>query len=116
MFSSPAFAQAAGAPAGGGVAGFVIQIVPLLLLFVIFWFLIIRPQAQRAKAHRAMVSAVKRGDDVVTGGGLVGRVTKVTDDEVEVELSPTVRVRAIKATLTGVTPKGTPAAANDAKA
>lgn len=127
MFASPAYAQAAGAT-GGGAAAFLIQMVPLVLLFVIFWFLIIRPQQRRAAAHRAMVSGVKRGDDVVTGGGLVGRVTKVTDDEVEVELAPSVRVRALKGTLTGVTPKGAAvpangsgaarpsAAANDAKA
>lgn len=117
MFSTPAYAQAAtGAAAGGGTAAFLIQIVPLILLFVIFWFLIIRPQQRRLKAHRDMVASVKRGDDVVTGGGLIGRVTKVGDDEVEVELSPTVKVRALKSTLTSVSPKGAPAAANDPKA
>lgn len=91
------------------------QIVPLILLFAIFWFLIIRPQQQKMKAHRAMVEAVKKGDEVVTGGGLVGKVTKVTDGEVEVELAPNIKVRAIKGTLSGVTPRGAPAAANDAK-
>ncbi len=115
MFSSPAYAQAAGA-APGGAGGFLIQIVPLILLFVIFWFLIIRPQQQKMKAHRAMVDAVKKGDEVVTGGGLVGRVTKVADGEVEVELAPNMKVRALKGTLTNVTPRGAPAAANDAKA
>lgn len=114
MFSSPAHAQAAaGAP--GGTEAFLIQIVPLILLFVIFWFLIIRPQQQKLKAHRAMVDAVKKGDDVVTGGGLIGKVYKVTDQEVEIDLSPTVRVKALKATLTAVTPRGAPAAANDSK-
>ena len=115
MFSSPAYAQAAGA-ASGGTAGFLMQIVPLVLLFGIFWFLIIRPQQQKLKAHRAMVDAVKKGDDVITGGGLVGKVTKVTDGEVEVELAPNIKVRAVKGTLSGVTPRGAPAAANDAKA
>jgi preprotein translocase subunit YajC len=116
MFASPAFAQGA-APAGpGGTEAFLIQIVPLVLLFVIFWFLIIRPQQQRAKAHRAMVDAVKKGDEVVTGGGLIGKVVRVQDNEVEIELAPTVKVRALKGTLTSVTPRGTPAAANDAKA
>ncbi len=115
MFSTPAYAQSA-AGAAGGTSGFLIKIVPLVLLFVIFWFLIIRPQQQRLKQHRAMVDAVKKGDDVVTGGGLVGRVIKVTDQEVEIELSPTVKVKAIKSTLTSVTPRGTAAAANDAKA
>ena len=115
MFSSPAYAQAAGA-APGGTAGFLMQIGPLVLLFAIFWFLIIRPQQQKLKAHRAMVDAVKKGDDVITGGGLVGKVTKVTDGEVEVELAPNIKVRASKGTLSGVTPRGAPAAANDAKA
>lgn len=115
MFSSPAYAQAAaGAPSG--TQGFLIQIVPLLLLFVIFWFLIIRPQQQKLKSHRAMVDAVKKGDEVVTGGGLIGKVSKVTDGEVEIELSPTVKVRALKGTIASVTPRGSPAAANDAKA
>jgi preprotein translocase subunit YajC len=114
MFSSPAYAQAAtGAP--GGTEAFLIQIVPLILLFVIFWFLIIRPQQQKLKAHRAMVDAVKKGDEVITGGGLVGKVFKVTDQEVEIDLSPTVRVKALKSTLSAVTPRGAPAAANDSK-
>lgn len=115
MFSSPAYAQAAGA-AGGGTTGFLIQMVPLILLFVIFWFLIIRPQQQRVKAHKAMIDAVKKGDDVVTGGGLVGKAIRVTDTEVEVELSPTVKVRAVKSLLSSVTPRGTGAPANDTKA
>lgn len=115
MFATPAYAQAATGTAGG-TTGFLIQIVPLVLLFVIFWFLIIRPQQQRAKAHRAMVDAVKRGDDVITGGGLVGRVSRVVDNEVEIELAPNVKVRAMKATLTSVTPRGAAAAANDTRA
>lgn len=115
MFSTPAFAQGATAGAAGGASGFLIQVVPLILLFVIFWFLIIRPQQQRAKQHKAMIDAVKKGDDVVTGGGLIGRVVKVTDQDVEIELSPTVKVKALKATLSQVTSRGAPAAANDAK-
>ncbi len=114
MFATPAYAQAATATGGGGTAAFLIQMVPLILLFVIFWFLIIRPQQQKLKAHRAMVEAVKKGDEVVTGGGLIGRVVKVADNEVEVELGPNMKVRAVKQTLTNVTPRGTPAA-NDAK-
>ncbi len=114
MFSSPAYAQAAG-NAPGGTESILIQIVPLALLFVIFWFLVIRPQQQKVKAHRAMVEAVKKGDQVVTGGGLVGRVVKVADHDVEVELGPNMRVTALKSTLSGVTPRGQPAAANDSK-
>jgi preprotein translocase subunit YajC len=116
MFSTPAYAQAAAGAAPGGASAFLVQIVPLLLLFVIFWFLIIRPQQQKLKAHRAMVDAAKKGDEVVTGGGLIGKVTKVTDGEVEIELAPNVKVRALKSTLASVTPRGAPAAANDAKA
>lgn len=116
MFSTPAYAQAAAGAAPAGASAFLIQIVPLLLLFVIFWFLIIRPQQQKLKAHRAMVDAAKKGDEVVTGGGLIGKVTKVTDGEVEIELAPNVKVRALKGTLSSVTPRGAPAAANDAKA
>jgi preprotein translocase subunit YajC len=115
MFSTPAYAQAATA-APGGASAFLVQIVPLLLLLVIFWFLIIRPQQQKLKAHRAMVDAVKKGDEVITGGGLIGKVSKVTDNEVEIELAPTVKVRALKGTLSSVTPRGAPAAANDTKA
>lgn len=79
-----------------------IGIAPWILIFAIFYLLLIRPQQQRAKQHQQEIAAVKKGDDVVTGGGLRGRVTKVTDDEVEVEIAQNVRVRAIKSTLSGV--------------
>jgi preprotein translocase subunit YajC len=115
MFATPAFAQAAaGAP--GGTTGILIQIVPLVLLFVIFWFLIIRPQQKRMKDHRDMVAGVKRGDEVVTGGGLIGKVSKVTEGEVEVELAPNVRVRVVKTTLSSVSSRGAGHPANDGKA
>lgn len=116
MFSSPAFAQAAAAPgaAGSGAAAFV-PFVPLVAIFVIFYFLIIRPQQKRMKAHRAMLDAVKRGDEVVTGGGLIGRVTKVADAELEVEVATGVKLRVVKGTLAEVRTKPLPAAANDAR-
>ncbi len=103
MFSSPAFAQAAGgaAPSAGG-AGFLIQMAPLLLIFVVFYFLLIRPQQKRAKEHRALLDAVKKGDQVVTAGGVLGKVTKVEEGEVEVEIAANVRIRVIKATLSDV--------------
>jgi preprotein translocase subunit YajC len=113
MFESPAYAQAAGQAAGGSTAAFFVQMVPLLLIFVIFWFLLIRPQQRRMKEHQAKIGAVKKGDTVVTGGGLVGKVTKVEDAHVEVELAPQVRVRAVKGTLTDVVPLGGSKPAND---
>jgi len=86
---------------------FLTSLIPLILLFGIFYFLIIRPQQQRMKAHQAMVSAVKRGDTVVTAGGLIGKVSKVKDDgEVLVEIADNVQVRVLKSTLTEVRSKG----------
>jgi preprotein translocase subunit YajC len=86
---------------------FITSLVPLILLFGIFYFLIIRPQQQRMKAHQAMVSAVKRGDTVVTAGGLIGKVSKVKDDgELLVEIADNVQVRVLKSTLTEVRSKG----------
>jgi len=79
---------------------------PLILIFVIFYFLLIRPQQRRMKTHQAMIAAVKKNDTVVTGGGLIGKVVKVDEHEVEVELAPSVRVKALKATLTEVRPHG----------
>lgn len=85
---------------------FIMQMVPLVLLFAIFYFLLIRPQQQRAKQHQQMIDAVKRGDTVVTGGGLVGKVTKVKDDgEVMVELADGVQFRVVKSTLADVRAK-----------
>ena len=86
---------------------FITSLVPLILLFGIFYFLIIRPQQQRMKAHQAMVSAVKRGDTVVTAGGLIGKVSKVKDDgELLVEIADNVQVRVLKSTLTEFLSKG----------
>ncbi len=108
MTLTPTLAAAA-APSGG--TSFFIQTIPLVLVFVIFWFLMIRPQQRRMKEHQAQIAAVKKGDRVVTGGGLIGKVTKVGDSEVEVELGPNMRVMAVKSTLTQV---GNPAAAKPA--
>lgn len=102
---------AAAAPSGG--AAFFIQIIPLVLVFVIFYFLMIRPQSQRLKQHQAQIGAVKKGDRVVTGGGLIGKVTKVTDTEVEVELGQGVRVTAVKSTLSQVIDPTAAKPAND---
>ena len=103
----------AAASAPSGTAAFFVNIVPLLLVFIIFWFLMIRPQQKRMREHQAQINAVKKGDRVVTGGGLIGKVTKVTDTEVEVELGPNVRVTAVKSTLTQVVDPAAAKPAND---
>ena len=92
--------QTAGEPSGTAAA--LIQFFPLLLIFVIFYFLMIRPQQRRVKEHQARISAVKKGDEVVTGGGIRGKVTKVSDDEAEVEIAQGVKVRVVKSTITHV--------------
>jgi len=84
-------------------------------IFAIFYFLMIRPQQQRAKAHRAMVDAVKKGDEVVTGGGIIGKVARVMDGEIEIEVATGVKLRVLKGTLSDVRNPKLPAAANDAK-
>jgi len=108
MFVSPAYAQAAGA-SGGTTA--LMQFVPLLLIFGIMYFLMIRPQQKKMKQHRDMVAALKKGDNVVTQGGVIGKVVAVKDDEVEVEIAQGVRVRVVRGTVAQVvTRTGTPAA------
>ena len=92
---------------------FFIQTIPLVLVFIIFWFLMIRPQQRRMKEHAAQIAAVKKGDRVVTGGGLIGKVIKVGETEVEVELGQGVRVTAVKSTLTQVGGAAAAKPAND---
>jgi preprotein translocase subunit YajC len=105
MFTTPAFAQTASPldPLGG-------LLIPMLLMLGIFYFLLIRPQSQRAKSLRERANAVRRGDTVVTSGGMVGKVTKAVDgsDEVEVELADNLKVRIVKSTLMDVRSKGEP--------
>lgn len=113
MFATPAYAQTAGAAQGGSTAGTIIGVLPLVLIFVVFYFLMIRPQQKRMKALQDAVGAVKKGDTVVTAGGLIGKVTKVDETEVEIELGTNVKVRAIKATLAEVRPLGGAKPAND---
>lgn len=100
--------SATGAAATGAGTG-LIMVVPYILIFIVFWFLLIRPQSQRAKALRDKVAAVKQRDQVVTAGGMLGKVTKVEDDFVDVEIAPNVRVRVVKSTLADVLPGGKPA-------
>ena len=102
MTTSSILTIAAAAAETGGASTFLIGILPWVLIFIIFYVLLIRPQQKRAKEHQAEIAAVKKGDEVVTGGGLRGRVTKVSDTEVEVEIAQGVRVRAVKPTLSQV--------------
>jgi len=91
------------APSGaGGASGILIGILPWVAIFAIFYMLLIRPQQQRVKQHQAEIAAVKKGDEVVTGGGIRGRVTKVGDDEAEVEIAQGVKIRVVKSTITQV--------------
>jgi preprotein translocase subunit YajC len=100
-----------GAAAGGaGGSAFFVQLFPLLLIFVVFYLFLIRPQQKRAKAHEAKIAAVQKNDDVVTAGGLMGKVTKVADDHVEVEIAPNVRVKAVKSTIANVQSRNAKAA------
>lgn len=106
MFATPAFAQAA----PGGAAAAFSTFIPLILIFLIMYFLLIRPQQKRLKEHKAMVEALRRGDQVLTGGGIFGKVYKVNDDGVlEVEIAEGVRVRVPRHTITQVIAKTEPA-------
>lgn len=99
MSTTPILMTAASA---SGPSAILVGILPWLLIFVIFYLLMIRPQQKRVKEHQATIAAVKKGDDVITGGGIRGRVTKVMDDEVEVEIAPGTKVRVVKSTLSHV--------------
>ena len=107
MLISTAYAQTAGAgPAGGGLLE---MLLPLALIMLIFYFLLIRPQQKRLKEHRNLIAAIRRGDTVVTSGGLIGKVTKVADDELQVEVSEGVRLRVVRGTIAEVRGKAEPA-------
>ena len=106
MFITPAYAQTA---AGGGLGG-AGQFIPLILIFAIMYFLLIRPQQKKMKEHKAMVEALRRGDQIVTQGGIIGKVTKVKDGgEIEVEISQGVKVRVVQNTIATVLSKTEPA-------
>ena len=106
MFVTPAFAQAA-----GGASSAFSSFVPLILIFAIMYFLMIRPQQKKAKQHKAMIDSLRRGDQVVTSGGVLGKVSKVSDDGiVEIEITEGVKVRVMRATVAQVLNKTEPAA------
>ena len=107
MFETPAYAATGAAASPSGAAAFMLNVFPLILIFIIFYFLLIRPQQRRAKQHQEMVQGVKPRDTIVTNGGLVGKVTKVDENEIEVEVAPNVRVRVVKSMLSDIRPHGT---------
>jgi preprotein translocase subunit YajC len=115
MFATPAFAQAAGAATTGGPQDMLIQFLPLIGLVVLFYFLMIRPQQRRMKQHQTMLGGLKRGDTVVLSSGLIGKVVRVEDKEVGVEIAPGVTVKVVKGMISEVRSRGEPAPANDAK-
>jgi preprotein translocase subunit YajC len=100
---SPAYAQAAPSVPGGDLVTF----LPMILIFVVFYFLLIRPQQKKAKEARAMIEALQKGDEVVTAGGVVGRITKVTDQFLAVEIAPNVEISIQRSAVAQLLPKGT---------
>jgi preprotein translocase subunit YajC len=106
LFITPAYAQAAG---GLGTTDMLVQFAPLLFIFVIMYMLLIRPQQKRAAEHKTMIKNVRRGDTIVSNGGIVGRVTRVIDDnELEAEIADGVRVRVVRSMIADVRAKGEP--------
>ena len=108
LFISPAYAQ--GFLGGDGATSLITNLVPFILIFVIMWFLIIRPQQKRVKAHQEMIKNVRRGDTVVTSGGIIGKVTKVLEEsaDIEIEIADGVKVKVARAMISEVRAKGEP--------
>ena len=112
MFITPAYAQSV----GGGAPDILMSLLPFVLIFAIMYFLIIRPQRQQMKKREEMLSNIRRNDTIITGGGVVGKVTKVTDEpEIEVEIAAGVKVKVLRSMVAEVRVKGEPVAANDQK-
>ena len=115
MFATPAFAQTAGA-AAGGPQEMLIQFLPLVGLVVLFYFLMIRPQQRRMKLHQQMITNLKRNDTVVLNSGVIGKVVRVEDKEVGLEIAQGVTIKVVKSMISEVRVRGEPAPANDSKA
>lgn len=107
MFISEAFAQAAPAAQSGGAESGLLSMLPLVLMFVVLYFVMIRPQMKRAKEHKAMIEALAKGDEVVTSGGLLGKVSKLGDTYVQVEVANGVELQVQRSAVVQVLPKGT---------
>ena len=111
LLISPAYAQS-----GGAEGGALFTFLPLVLIFVVFYFLLIRPQQKKMKEHKALISNLKRGDRVITSGGLIGTVSKVLDDELEVEISQGVKVKVVRQMVSSVLARSDVAARSKAAA
>lgn len=103
FFVSAAWAQAGGEPGAGGL----VSLLPLVIIFVLFYFLLIRPQQKRAKQHKEMVAAIKKGDEVVTNGGVLGKVVEVGDNFITVEIAQGVEIKVQRPSVAQMMPKGT---------
>ena len=103
MFISPAYAQAAGSPSGSDIMTF----LPMIAIVVVFYFLLIRPQQKRAKETKAMLSSLQKGDEIVTAGGVVGKIAKLSDAYADVEIAPNVEVTVQRSAISLLLPKGT---------
>jgi preprotein translocase subunit YajC len=106
VFISSAFAQAAPAAAGGDMQSSIMSLLPLVLMFVVLYFIMIRPQMKRQKEHKSMVEALAKGDEVATSGGLLGRVTRLGDTYLGVEIAPGIEVQVQRSAVVQVLPKG----------
>ena len=115
MFISPAFAQDVTDMAVDAEPSFVTSMLPLVLIFFVFYVMIIRPQNKRMQEHRSMIGELRRGDRVVTGGGLIGTVKKIMDEEVSIEISPGVNVNIVRSTIMTIRAKTSTKIANDEK-
>ena len=107
MIISQAFAQTAPAPSGGGTESTLLSLLPLVLMFVVLYFIMIRPQMKRQKEHKAMIDALAKGDEVVTSGGVLGKVSKMGDTFIAVEVADGVEIQVQRAAVIQVMPKGT---------
>ena len=107
MFISSAFAQTAPAAAGGDMQSSLMSMLPLVLMFVVLYFVMIRPQMKKQKEHRAMIEALAKGDEVVSAGGLLGRVSKLGDSYISIEIAENVEVQLQRSAVVQVLPKGT---------
>jgi preprotein translocase subunit YajC len=107
VFISQAFAQTAPAPSGGGTESSLLSLLPIVLMFVVLYFIMIRPQMKRQKEHKAMVEALAKGDEVVTAGGMLGRVSKMGETYVHIEVANGVELQVQRSSVVQVLPKGT---------